>query len=292
MLIIRHAQQQALRAALIPGLAARWLSYLRTHHRSATAQLSDAALSSTVTRSLERAHRYGLTWESSLVCFAALALEIGPLFDLQPRIHAALTDTARPPDQRLEGLFDVTTKADWQEAAALGISGETDPFLLVPVRPEHAPSLAALLTTFGPEPPLAADGVAGWIEASLRARAQGREFAFALMATGNAPLGVCTVRRTDGAARLARLSYWIAPAHRRRGYATIAAQRVAAFGFARLGMAAIDARIAADNLASRRVLEKLGAIRIPDTSVQSEDVEGARFIQTYRLPGDQPDGRA
>jgi hypothetical protein len=182
MLTIRNAQLEALRAALLPGLAAHWLSYLRAHHSAATARLSDAALRSAVTRSLERAHRYGLTWESSLVCFAALALEIGPLFDLQPRIQVALTDTARPPDRRLEGLFDVTTEADWQEAAALGISEETDPFLLVPVRPEHGPSLAALLTTFGPEPPLAAYAVADWIEASLRARSQGREFAFVLTA--------------------------------------------------------------------------------------------------------------
>jgi ribosomal-protein-alanine N-acetyltransferase len=54
------------------------------------------------------------------------------------------------------------------------------------------------------------------------------------------------------------LGYWIAPALRRTGLVTEAAQAVVGLGFEALGLHKIVVRCVEDNVGSRRVIEKLG----------------------------------
>jgi len=56
----------------------------------------------------------------------------------------------------------------------------------------------------------------------------------------------------------AELGYWIGVPYWRRGFATEAAHAVLAFGFETLGLHRIHASHFAGNIASRRVLEKIG----------------------------------
>jgi RimJ/RimL family protein N-acetyltransferase len=279
MLTIRAAQLAAFRARLLPALAARTTSYLRAHHAAAVARLSDADLDAAVARALARAMGYELTWESSLVCFAALALEIGPTFDRHPRIHAALTDVALPPDERFARMLETTTEADWQDARAQGVAHDTDPFELTPVGPAHVPALAELLRDLGAVPPVPPGDMAAWVTRSVQARAGGREFAFVITVPGEVPAGMCTLRELPGPGSRAELGYWVGRPYQNLGHATAAARRVTSFGFVRLGLATIEAAVAPDNIASRRVLEKLGALRAADGDGRG----GGRTAVLYRL---------
>jgi RimJ/RimL family protein N-acetyltransferase len=280
MLTIRAAQLDALRTVIMPALVARTVRYLRTHHGPATGLLPDHALEAAVARSLARARGHGLTWESSLVCFAALALEIGPDFDEHPRIRAALTDPVLPPDDRFAAMLEVATEADWQDARAIGVAHPTDPFQLIPLHHAAGPALAGLVEDLGSAAPLPPDEVARWVARSVEARAVGRDFAFAITAAGGAVIGVAALAGAGSARGTAELSYWIGRSHQGRGHATAAARRVVSFGFARLRLAAIEASVAPDNPASHRVLDKLGAVRIA-----SRD-PGAAAAVTYRLRKD------
>lgn len=57
---------------------------------------------------------------------------------------------------------------------------------------------------------------------------------------------------------VAELGYWIAPPHQGRGYVTEAARAVVDDAFGRLALHKVVVGCIADNVASRRVIEKLG----------------------------------
>ena len=83
------------------------------------------------------------------------------------------------------------------------------------------------------------------------------QLAITLAATG-ALIGNCGVRLKAPGAHEADLGYELNPAHWGQGYASEAARAMVGFGFAELGVHRIWARCIADNVASARVLEKLG----------------------------------
>jgi RimJ/RimL family protein N-acetyltransferase len=56
----------------------------------------------------------------------------------------------------------------------------------------------------------------------------------------------------------AELGYWLAPAHARQGLMTEAAHAVVRFGFETIGLHKVTVGCFAQNIASRRVIEKLG----------------------------------
>lgn len=64
----------------------------------------------------------------------------------------------------------------------------------------------------------------------------------------------------DGAAHTAELGYWLAREQWGRGIATQAARRVVTYGWDALGLRAITSGCFLDNLASARVLHKLGFV--------------------------------
>ena len=71
-------------------------------------------------------------------------------------------------------------------------------------------------------------------------------------------IGNCGIRMNKAHGHKADLGYEFSPEYWGRGYATEAAQAMLEFGFTELNLHRIWARCVADNLASARVLEKLG----------------------------------
>lgn len=74
-------------------------------------------------------------------------------------------------------------------------------------------------------------------------------------------LGGVSLNRIDSLYRAANLGYWIRTSAAGHGVATRAARLVARFGFEELNLIRIEIVAAAGNLASRRVAEKVGAVR-------------------------------
>lgn len=74
-------------------------------------------------------------------------------------------------------------------------------------------------------------------------------------------IGNCGLRMETADSRQANIGYEIAPGYWGEGYATEAAQAMVAFGFEELRLHRIWARCVAENVASYRVLEKIGMRR-------------------------------
>jgi RimJ/RimL family protein N-acetyltransferase len=74
----------------------------------------------------------------------------------------------------------------------------------------------------------------------------------------------------------ADMGYEIAPTHWGQGYATEAARAMLAYGFERLNLYRVWAQCVADNLASARVLEKLG-MRLEGRLRDNEQFKGRRW---------------
>jgi RimJ/RimL family protein N-acetyltransferase len=76
--------------------------------------------------------------------------------------------------------------------------------------------------------------------------------------TGGAVVGACSISVTSAAHRRGELGYVLARAHWGLGYATEAASAVLAFGRDGLGLHRVEATCRPGNVASQRVLRKLG----------------------------------
>jgi [ribosomal protein S5]-alanine N-acetyltransferase len=77
----------------------------------------------------------------------------------------------------------------------------------------------------------------------------------------NEVVGNCGLRRRSAGSAVADIGFELSPAHWGAGYATELAERMLAFGFGELALHRIEAHCIADNLASSRVLEKVGMQR-------------------------------
>ena len=86
-----------------------------------------------------------------------------------------------------------------------------------------------------------------------------RKFQLAVvLKTGGQLIGNCGIRQAAAGAREADIGYELSPDQWGHGYATEAARAIVQFGFAELKVHRIWAWCIADNVASARVLEKLG----------------------------------
>lgn len=83
------------------------------------------------------------------------------------------------------------------------------------------------------------------------------QFAVTLKSSGQL-IGNCGIRRDSPEAREADMGYELDPKHWRKGYATEAAGAVLDFGFSSMDLQRVTAWCIADNVASARVLEKIG----------------------------------
>ncbi|MFN9214074.1 MAG: GNAT family N-acetyltransferase [Gemmatimonadota bacterium] len=176
---------------------------------------------------------------------------------------------------------------------------------LAPISPEHAPTVqrlasdpAVTATTNLPEP-YPDGGAAAWIAYAAPRHAAGLEYVFAILAPtaptvgGNGPevLGVCGLVMPErppadapaGADGVAEMGYWLGAEYWGRGYATAACRALAAFAFAHTTISAIDAFPLAENRASCRVLEKLGAVLVGIVPNTYPKWAADRLLAHYRL---------
>jgi RimJ/RimL family protein N-acetyltransferase len=94
----------------------------------------------------------------------------------------------------------------------------------------------------------------GWQHERPRARFQWA----VLLPGGGQIIGNCGIRKPAADAREADIGFELAPAHWGRGYATELAAALLRYGFEELGLERIMAHVEVGNLASARVLEKVG----------------------------------
>jgi ribosomal-protein-alanine N-acetyltransferase len=93
-----------------------------------------------------------------------------------------------------------------------------------------------------------------WREERPRSRRQ-----WAVVLPGDdRPIGSCGIRRPDPGAREAEIGFELAAEHWGRGYATELAALLLRFGFLELGLHRVTSYCLAENVASARVLEKVG----------------------------------
>lgn len=123
MLKISKRQMTVIDAGVEAAYARDMAAYLRQEHAEDVARLSDEELERRAAAAIERAARYGLTWDTSITAFVAIMISVGPRFDEHPAIRAVMTDESVPPNLRIDALWDRTTDDDWEEAAARGDEG-------------------------------------------------------------------------------------------------------------------------------------------------------------------------
>ncbi|MBI3897280.1 MAG: GNAT family N-acetyltransferase [Gammaproteobacteria bacterium] len=89
---------------------------------------------------------------------------------------------------------------------------------------------------------------------------RGAEYAFAITdAAGGQLLGSVGINQLNPAHKLGQLGYWVRASRTRHGVASAATKLAASFGFSELHLTRIEIVALIDNLASRRVAEKVGA---------------------------------
>jgi ribosomal-protein-serine acetyltransferase len=98
-----------------------------------------------------------------------------------------------------------------------------------------------------------------YIQSARQARARRLAFEFAIEeADTGTLLGMTSLHRVDWHRRTAGLGYWVRRSHWNRGVASEAAMATLEHGFQRLHLHRIEAHVALENLASHRVIAKLG----------------------------------
>jgi RimJ/RimL family protein N-acetyltransferase len=113
-----------------------------------------------------------------------------------------------------------------------------------------------------------------------------RAFATRIVATGEL-VGGCELRVIEP--RLAHVSYWTIPAHRRLGFAGRAVRLATDYAFAELGVERLEILVAPDNVASRRVAFRAGFVEEGIVAGELEASEGEPavppMIRYVRLSG-------
>jgi RimJ/RimL family protein N-acetyltransferase len=97
---------------------------------------------------------------------------------------------------------------------------------------------------------------------SREAWQRGEEFSFGIFdAETGAFIGGVGLNQINRQYRMANLGYWVRTSRVGRGVASMAARRVARFGFEELGLQRIEIVVGFENRASQRTAEKTGARR-------------------------------
>lgn len=100
-----------------------------------------------------------------------------------------------------------------------------------------------------------------WIRCAIASWEAGSAFPLGVFDRGGAVIGGTGISDLDRAEGVGNIGYWTCESARNRGVATTAARASALLGFGKLGLARLEIVVLAQNLASRRVAEKLGALR-------------------------------
>jgi RimJ/RimL family protein N-acetyltransferase len=100
-----------------------------------------------------------------------------------------------------------------------------------------------------------------YIRRDCRSNGRRSEYSFGVFepAEGGSHAGGISINRIDWEARCGNLGYWVATRAARRGIGSAAVALGCRFAFEKLALRRIEFWVAAGNLASRRVAEKVGA---------------------------------
>lgn len=127
---------------------------------------------------------------------------------------------------------------------------------------------------------------------SLVGYAQGGHYEWGLMRrTDQAFLGTCGFGELDVARGVGELGYVLAKPYWGQGYATEAAAAVIQFGFSKLGLQVIEANAFPENIASLRVMAKLG-MRYRETSRIGQDCGAPRDVSVWQIEREQWAGKS
>ena len=155
---------------------------------------------------------------------------------------------------------------------------------LVPLGPADADDTLALrslpeaIATSVPPVPPTREQVVRRCERAEAAWLAGQRADFAIRdAATDAYAGEIGLYYEQPQTRQAMIGYDVAPAFRRRGYATRAARLVAAWGFEHVGLARLVAGTEPGNVASQRVLEAVGFVREGVERSRLPAVDGGRL---------------
>ncbi len=99
-----------------------------------------------------------------------------------------------------------------------------------------------------------------WVDTCIGRWDEGHSYAYVIESVSEGTfLGECNIE-LDLANRNAEIGYWVRTSRTCQGVATAAARLVAQLAFEDLGLIRLEISTRADNAASRRVAEKLGAV--------------------------------
>jgi len=125
MLVIRHAQMEALRLVALDEFDRQITSHLRKDYTERVGDMSDEVLRRRVRLACGEARSFGLTWDKTISIFAILMFRVSPYFYQQPKIRAALTDaTVTDVNVRFEGLGFRTHVWDWSTSTPQQLDAE------------------------------------------------------------------------------------------------------------------------------------------------------------------------
>ena len=99
-----------------------------------------------------------------------------------------------------------------------------------------------------------------WLAEQVPAFQRATSFAFAITAENGTLLGGCGLDRLDRSNRLGNLGYWVRSSAARQGVATAAVALAREWAFTNTDLVRLEILVATDNVASRRVAEKSGAV--------------------------------
>ncbi len=291
MLTIRAARLDALDGVVLKRFGLTVVSSLRDESPQLIDGLSAEEVSFQLDAALGHARRLKISRARDLKSFIRLCFLVGPNFCT----YAPFSDisVSCETDQGLVStLFDVATPADWERVATRGIvdryreawpaGGNVGPnaasaVSVVPLRAEHGEAMCRY--SLHPDvwrlarldPPLTQEHVRDLI---VRDEASAQLKRFAIIGTESDFLGAMALRRQDGSASL---SYWVRRDRWGQGIATAAVRALLSTPQARSLAPQVTASVAADNLPSIRVVEKMGF-----TETTADDADGVRhFVKRW-----------
>jgi hypothetical protein len=115
-MIVRPGQMAVFEQDAFRRMQERLVAHVRQHHADEVKHLGVRQLEREVEAGMIRAQDYSLTLETTIGAFVSLRFVIGPEFDRQPDIHAALSDPKLQPDDRMDTLMERTQADHWAEA--------------------------------------------------------------------------------------------------------------------------------------------------------------------------------
>ena len=128
------------------------------------------------------------------------------------------------------------------------------------------------------------ESVADWLGEVEKARARGECLTYAIERTNGAIfVGTISLRFAD-ADPVGEIGYWIGQTYQRRGYAAEAIDRLLRYAFETLKLDEVRAATASSNVASIRLLQKIGMVEgeHPDSAAANVRVWAARRESVWR----------